>query len=189
MIALPGIIDAHTCLWQTLLRGYVPNLWTGAYYSALLPLRSRFMPEDNFTSAYVGGFEMLSYGTTTVVDYLHNIRGPGYAEASLAALKETGIRRLFTYSFMAVEPHQFTGPEDRFADGRLRLRPVPRSRRADRHRLRHRFDRRAGARNAACLRPRAQGALLHPRQRNRHHRPAECRAACSAPIFWSSTAT
>ena len=118
MIALPGIIDAHTCLWQTLLRGYVPNLWTGAYYSALLPLRSRFLPEDNFTSAYIGGFEMLSYGTTTVVDYLHNIRGPGYAEASLAALKETGIRRLFTYSFMGVEPHRFTGPEDRFADAR-----------------------------------------------------------------------
>ena len=22
MIALPGIIDAHTCLWQTVLRGY-----------------------------------------------------------------------------------------------------------------------------------------------------------------------
>ena len=31
MIALPGIIDAHTCLWQTVLRGYVPDLWTGTY--------------------------------------------------------------------------------------------------------------------------------------------------------------
>src|SRR5262249_8136080 len=29
MIALPGIIDAHTCLWQTVLRGYVPDLWPG----------------------------------------------------------------------------------------------------------------------------------------------------------------
>ena len=40
MIALPGIIDAHTCLWQTVLRGYVPDLWPGAYYSRFLPLRS-----------------------------------------------------------------------------------------------------------------------------------------------------
>ena len=24
MIALPGIVDAHTCLWQTVLRGSVP---------------------------------------------------------------------------------------------------------------------------------------------------------------------
>ena len=39
MIALPGIIDAHTCLWQTVLRGYVPDLWHGTYNTALLPLR------------------------------------------------------------------------------------------------------------------------------------------------------
>jgi cytosine/adenosine deaminase-related metal-dependent hydrolase len=119
MIALPGIIDAHTCLWQTVLRGYVPDLWPGAYYSNLLPLRSRFTAEDNFAAAYVGGFEMLSYGTTTVVDYCHDIRGPDYAPASIAALKETGIRHLFTYSFMPVLPDRFPGPEDRLADGRL----------------------------------------------------------------------
>jgi len=119
MIALPGIIDAHTCLWQTVLRGYVPDLWPGAYYSKFLPLRSRFTAEDNFNAAYVGGFEMLSYGTTTVVDYCHNIRGPDYAPASIAGLKESGIRHLFTYSFMSVEPHRFPGADDRFADARL----------------------------------------------------------------------
>ncbi len=116
MIALPGIIDAHTCLWQTVLRGYVPDLWPGAYYSKFLPLRSRFTAEDNFNAAWVGGFEMLSYGTTTVVDYCHNIGGPDYAPASIAALKETGIRHLFTYSFMSVLPDRFPQPEDRFAD-------------------------------------------------------------------------
>jgi 5-methylthioadenosine/S-adenosylhomocysteine deaminase len=119
MIALPGIIDAHTCLWQTVLRGYVPDLWPGAYYSKFLPLRSRFTAEDNFNAAYVGGFEMLSYGTTTVVDYCHNISGPDYAPASIEALKETGIRHLFTYSFMSVLPDRFLRSEDRIADGRL----------------------------------------------------------------------
>jgi cytosine/adenosine deaminase-related metal-dependent hydrolase len=119
MIALPGIIDAHTCLWQTVLRGYVPDLWPGGYYSAFLPLRSRFTAEDNFNAAYVGGFEMLSYGTTTVVDYCHNIRGPDYAPASIAGLKESGIRHLFTYSFMSVEPHRFPRADDCFADARL----------------------------------------------------------------------
>src|SRR5260370_6593951 len=119
MIALPGIIDAHTCLWQTVLRGYVPDLWPGRYYSALLPLRSRFTAEDNFNAAYLGGFEMLSYGTTTVVDYCHDIRSPAYAPASIAALKETGIRHLFTYSFMPLLPDEFARPQDRLADGRL----------------------------------------------------------------------
>ena len=118
MIALPGIIDAHTCLWQTVLRGYVPDLWPGGYYSTFLPLRSRYTPEDNFNAAWIGGFEMLSYGTTTVVDYCHDIRGPAFAPASLAALKETGIRHLFQYSFMPVAPDEFAGPQDRLADGR-----------------------------------------------------------------------
>ena len=107
MIALPGIIDAHTCLWQTVLRGYVPDLWTGAYYSKLLPLRARYTPEDNFNAAYIGGFEMLSHGTTTVVDYCHNISTPDYAPRSLEALKTAGIRHLFEYSFMTFQPDSF----------------------------------------------------------------------------------
>ena len=76
MIALPGIIDAHTCLWQTVLRGCVPDLWHGTYNTKLLPLRRHYTPEDNFNAAYIGAFEMLSYGTTTVVDYCHDISGP-----------------------------------------------------------------------------------------------------------------
>src|SRR5882757_5824430 len=118
MIALPGIIDAHTCLWQTVLRGAVPDLWPGAYYSKFLPLRSRFTAEDNFNAAWIGGFETLSYGTTTVVDYCHDIRGTTFAPASIAALKETGIRHLFTYSFMPVTPDEFASPQDRLGDGR-----------------------------------------------------------------------
>src|ERR1700730_3846205 len=41
------------------------------------------------------------------------------AAASIAALKETVIRHLFTYSFMPVLPDRFPRPEDRLADGRL----------------------------------------------------------------------
>ena len=117
MIALPGIIDAHTCLWQTVLRGYVPDLWPGKYYSGLLPLRARYTPDDNFNAAYVGGFEMLSYGTTTVVDYCHNIGNADYAPRSLEALKTTGIRHLFTYSFMTFQPDNFPSAA-RFDDAR-----------------------------------------------------------------------
>ena len=179
MIALPGIIDAHTCLWQTVLRGYVPDLWHGTYNTKLLPLRGRYTPDDNFNAAYVGGFEMLSYGTTTVVDYCHNISGPDYAPRSIEALKTTGIRHLFTYSFMTFQPDTFPagGPVRRRA---ARLRQLPRSGRPHHHRLRHRFDRRAGSRRAARVRARARGAELHPRQRGRHDRQAECRRPARA---------
>src|SRR5438094_5683064 len=118
MIALPGIIDAHTCLWQAVLRGYVPDLWPGAYYAKLLPLRQHFSATDNYNAAYVGAFEMLSYGTTTVVDYCHNIRSPDFAPASIEALKTAGIRHLFTYSFMTAKPDEFPAAA-RFEDARL----------------------------------------------------------------------
>ncbi len=107
MIALPGIIDAHTCLWQTVMRGYVPDLWYGTYNTKLLPTRARYTPDDNFNAAYIGGFEMLSYGTTTVVDYCHNLGSPDYAPKSLEALKTVGIRHLFEYSFMTFQPDTF----------------------------------------------------------------------------------
>ena len=118
MIALPGIIDAHTCLWQTVLRGSVPDLWAGTYGTKLLPWRRGYSTEDNYNAAYVGAFEALSYGTTTVVDYCHNIHGPGYADASIKALRETGIRHLFEHSFMSPPGDTFKTLEERFAEGR-----------------------------------------------------------------------
>lgn len=118
MIALPGLIDTHNCLWQTVLRGQVPDLWPGTYFTQLLPLRSRFRPEDNRHSGYIGGSEMLSYGTTTVVDYCHNVRGPGYADAAIEGLQATGIRHVFTWSFMSERPDAFADDAARFADAR-----------------------------------------------------------------------
>lgn len=115
-IALPGIIDAHNCLWQTVLRGYVPDLWPGQYFTHLLPLRERFLAEDNYNATCIGGVEMLSYGTTTVVDYCHNVGGPGFADASIRGLRESGIRHVFTYSFMKSRPMDFATREERFAD-------------------------------------------------------------------------
>jgi cytosine/adenosine deaminase-related metal-dependent hydrolase len=107
------------------LRGYVPDLWPGTYNTKLLPLRRHFTPEDNFNAAYVGAFEMLSYGTTTVVDYCHDIGGPDHAPRSIEALRASGIRHVFTYSFMTFEPDNFPmaaryddarGVYDRFHD-------------------------------------------------------------------------
>lgn len=115
-IALPGLIDAHTCLWQTVLRNWVPDLWGGRYFGELLPLRRRFRAQDNHSGGWIGGSELLSCGTTTVVDYCHNIAAPGYAEAAIAGLKESGIRHVFTYSFMNEQPDGFASAQARFAD-------------------------------------------------------------------------
>ena len=46
MIALPGIIDAHTCLWQTVLRGYVPDVWAGLFGPAKMPKEITHEPHN-----------------------------------------------------------------------------------------------------------------------------------------------
>lgn len=115
-IALPGIIDAHTCLWQTVMRNWVPDLWTSRYFGELLPLRQHFLADDNRLAAHIGGAELLSCGTTTVVDYCHNLRAPGYAEAGIEGLKAAGIRHVFTYSFMNEQPDGFADAHARYAD-------------------------------------------------------------------------
>ncbi|RWI50266.1 MAG: hypothetical protein EOR16_30735 [Mesorhizobium sp.] len=116
MIALPGIIDAHNILWQTVLRGCLPDLWLNIYYTYVHPLRARFRPEDNYTATFVGAHEMLSYGTTTVLDYCHNIRTPEHADASVAALRDSGIRHVFAYAFLGHRPDGFTSLDKRMDD-------------------------------------------------------------------------
>jgi 5-methylthioadenosine/S-adenosylhomocysteine deaminase len=60
----------------------------------------------------------LSYGTTTIVDYCHNIHGPGYADASIKALRESGIRHLFEHSFMSPPGDTFGTLDERLAEGK-----------------------------------------------------------------------
>jgi 5-methylthioadenosine/S-adenosylhomocysteine deaminase len=116
MIALPGIIDAHNCVWQTILRGAIPNLWTNTYFSYFLGLRERFRAEDLEASELIGGLEMLSYGVTTVVDYCHCLRAPGHAEAALRGIGESGIRHLFTYSLKLEAGEDFPSDAAKRAD-------------------------------------------------------------------------
>ena len=118
-----------------------PTCGTGTYNTKLLPLRRHYTPEDNFNAAYIGAFEMLSYGTTTVVDYCHDISGPDHAPRSIEALKTTGIRHLFTYSFMTFEPDNFPMAA-RYEDARRIYDKLPRPAGLTDDRLRGRIDRR-----------------------------------------------
>jgi 5-methylthioadenosine/S-adenosylhomocysteine deaminase len=115
-IAIPGLIDTHNCVWQTTVRGSVPDIWNDDYNDVLLPLRAKFEAADNLNAGYVGGSEMLSYGTTTVVDYCHNLGTTGMADAAIRGLQETGIRHVFTYSFAGFKGERFPSLQARLED-------------------------------------------------------------------------
>jgi cytosine/adenosine deaminase-related metal-dependent hydrolase len=98
-IVMPGLIDTHRHLWQTVLRGMSSDLIAPEYRhelrDALVPM---FRPEDVFISTLSGALEALDCGITTVLDWGHIMNGPEYADASVAALRASGLRAVFAHS-------------------------------------------------------------------------------------------
>jgi 5-methylthioadenosine/S-adenosylhomocysteine deaminase len=163
-IAIPGLIDTHNCVWQTTVRGSVPDIWTNEYNDVLMPLRAKFQAADNHHAGYVGGSEMLSYGTTTVVDYCHNLVTTGMAEAAIRGLQETGIRHVFTYSFLGFAGEDFASLQARFDDADRVFQEFHRPGSLDNHQFRNPVRGRRLHPAPAAIRTRARCPVVHPHQ-------------------------
>ena len=98
-IVMPGLIDTHRHLWQTALRGMSSDLIAPEYRhelrEALVPL---YRPEDVYSSTLSGAIEALDCGITTLLDWGHIMNSPEHADASIAALRASGIRAIFAHS-------------------------------------------------------------------------------------------
>lgn len=101
MLAIPGLIDSHTHLWQGPLKGLGAGMWgMGDYNRHIFPLRERFTPADMHDATFATAVEMLDNGITTVLDFCHNVMSPAHAEQALAAHRRTGQRALFCYGML-----------------------------------------------------------------------------------------
>lgn len=118
LIALPGLIDAHNHVWETLLRGLGGSLWLERYFKDILPRRQHFRAEDLYTAGNTAGYEMLFHGTTTVMDFCHNLFRPGSAEASITGLADTGVRSVFAYNIRAYPGDEFRSREHKMGEAR-----------------------------------------------------------------------
>jgi cytosine/adenosine deaminase-related metal-dependent hydrolase len=78
-----------------------------------------------YAGNYVGGLDVLSSGTTTLVDYCHNIVTPDHAYAALQGLRDAGVRALFGFGYTPVTHAGFAElpPEEKpgFADHAARV--------------------------------------------------------------------
>ncbi|MGF0176761.1 amidohydrolase family protein [Streptomyces sp. Marseille-Q5077] len=115
-IVLPGLVDTHIHLWQTVLRGMASGLWMGEYFQRVPPYRSRFRPEDMYAGGFAGGLELLANGVTTAVDFCDCVGSPRHADAAIEGMAASGVRGLHAYSVRASAPGTFTSPEQRLAD-------------------------------------------------------------------------
>jgi 5-methylthioadenosine/S-adenosylhomocysteine deaminase len=99
MIVLPGLIETHWHMWNTLFRSFSGDEQAHGYFPTVARYGAVMTPEDMYQGARLSASEAIYSGMTTVHDWCHNIRGRDYAERDIQALKDTGIRARFSYGW------------------------------------------------------------------------------------------
>ncbi len=101
-VVMPGLVNAHTHLFQTLIRGVYERLgfleWLRRIY-----LTGRVLePDDCLQGALVGLAEAVQSGVTTVVDHHFLNRTPELIEATIAGYRQVGVRCVVARTIMDV---------------------------------------------------------------------------------------
>lgn len=139
LVILPGLIQAHIHLCQTLFRGLADDLSLESWLAKRIwPLEAAHTEDSIHASAMLGAAELLLGGTTAILD-METVRHTG---AAFAALEEIGIRATAGKCLMDAEsnPPSLRETTDRAlqesadlcarwhgaADGRLRYCFAPR---------------------------------------------------------------
>jgi cytosine/adenosine deaminase-related metal-dependent hydrolase len=97
MLLLPGFIDTHWHLWNTVLRAAVGDAPGRDYFAVKRAVAPHMGPEDHYWSARLALAEAAGAGITTVHNWDHNVRSPADADANVAAQLDSGLRGRFSY--------------------------------------------------------------------------------------------
>lgn len=92
MIVMPGLVETHWHLWTSLLRSMAGDREGRGYFDITRTVGQHYTPESIYAATRLGIAEAIHSGISTLHDWSHNARGPAFAEASLQALREAGIR-------------------------------------------------------------------------------------------------
>ncbi|MBU7014198.1 MAG: amidohydrolase [Theionarchaea archaeon] len=91
-LVLPGLVNTHTHLAMTLLRGYADDVplteWLRDY---IWPREMNLTPEDCYYGNLLGSVEMIKSGTTCFHDMYF------YPDQAVKAVKESGMRAVISY--------------------------------------------------------------------------------------------
>ncbi|ARU57722.1 hydroxydechloroatrazine ethylaminohydrolase [Oleiphilus messinensis] len=109
-VLLPGLINTHHHLYQTLTRAYPPalNKRLFPWLKTLYPVWARLQPEMLFNATRLGLVELLLSGCTTVADH-HYLFPQALTEAidiQVQAATETGSRVVLTRGAMSLGEEQ-----------------------------------------------------------------------------------
>jgi 5-methylthioadenosine/S-adenosylhomocysteine deaminase len=123
MAVMPGMVNAHTHLFQTFIRGLADDKplldWLKA---AIWPVAQALAQEEAYLAAMVGLVENLRSGATAVIDHQYIHTDPANDDAVCRAARETGARFLLARGWADIDYHPaFMETPDRIIDEMTRL--------------------------------------------------------------------
>jgi len=92
MIVMPGLVDTHWHMWNTLFRSFAGEKQEEGYFPTVARFGQQMTADDVFQSTRLSAAEAINSGITFVHSWCHNVRSQAHAEADVRALAETGIR-------------------------------------------------------------------------------------------------
>jgi len=124
-VAIPGLVNTHHHLYQTLTRAYAPAADAGLFdwLRTLYPVWARLDEESVYAAALAGMAELLLSGCTTTSDHHYVFpRGQGrLIDAEIEAARRIGIRFHPTRGSMSVGRSQGGLPPDSVVEGEDRI--------------------------------------------------------------------
>jgi cytosine/adenosine deaminase-related metal-dependent hydrolase len=95
MIVMPGLIETHWHMWNSLFKNMVRR---GRGYVDLKNALGRFhTPEDFYNAVRLAMTEAIDAGITTVLNYAHNTLSGAHVDAEIRAMVESGLRGRYAY--------------------------------------------------------------------------------------------
>lgn len=100
-LLIPGLVNTHTHLFQTLLKGLGDDRPLYRWLRELtMPAAVALDESDCEAAALAGAVEAIRSGTTTLVDFMYVHPRPFLADAVIAALKAAGVRATVARGFI-----------------------------------------------------------------------------------------
>jgi cytosine/adenosine deaminase-related metal-dependent hydrolase len=97
-ILMPGFVDTHRHMADTILRGFASTSIDGSFWREYFTIYGgNHSPEEVYASVRLATVEAIDGGITTIHAWEHNLLTPAHADAALRALWESGLRGRFSY--------------------------------------------------------------------------------------------
>jgi 5-methylthioadenosine/S-adenosylhomocysteine deaminase len=100
-IVIPGMVNTHTHLFQTLLKGLGDDMVLKKWFTCMTgPSAVELTEADVYAAALHGCIESIRSGVTTLVDFMYAHPRPGLTRKVVEAFEETGIRGFVCRGFI-----------------------------------------------------------------------------------------